>query len=123
MGFQTHGDRLFSTNYLTPLLSSWADQQLGLTFITHISNHIFSSFKNIKHTSSSPPPQDSPHNDDDSSEYDNEYEWKYHDGDILGEDWLADEYHGIDTCDIIDVEGVGISLPAKRTSDVVLEPS
>ena len=51
-----------------------------------------------------------------------QYEWKYHDGDILGEDWLADEYHGIDTCDIIDVEGVGISLPAKHTSDVVLEP-
>ena len=70
-----HGDRLFGANYLTPLPSSWADQQLGLTFITHISNHIFSSFKNIKHTLSSPPPQDQSHHDDDSSEYDNENEW------------------------------------------------
>ena len=37
---RAHGDRLFGANYLTPLPSSWADQQLGLTFITHISNHI-----------------------------------------------------------------------------------
>ena len=67
--------------------------------------------------------QDSTLNDDDSFEYYDENEWKYHDGDILGEDWLADEYFGIDTCDVIDVEGVGNSLPAIRTCDVVLEPS
>ena len=118
-----HGDKLFGANYLTPLPSSWADQQLGLTFITHISNHIFSSYKHIKHSTSSPPPPDSSLNDDDSSYYDDENEWKYHDGDILGEEWLADEYFGIDTCDVIDVEGVGNSLPAIRTCDVVLEPS
>ena len=35
----------------------------------------------------------------------------------------ADEYFGIDTCDVIDVEGVGNSLPAIRTCDVVLQPS
>eukprot|EP00956_Cyclotella_meneghiniana_P013922 scaffold20491_cov35-Cyclotella_meneghiniana.AAC.5 len=62
-----------------------------------------------------------PDSDDDSSQYDNEYDWKYHDGNILGEEWLDDEYHGIDTEDIIDVDDVGISLPASHTCDVSLE--
>eukprot|EP00956_Cyclotella_meneghiniana_P028105 scaffold64756_cov67-Cyclotella_meneghiniana.AAC.1 len=35
--------------------------------------------------------------DDDYSDYDKEYNWKYHDGDLLGEEWLDEEYHGIDT--------------------------
>ena len=43
--------------------------------------------------------------DDDYSDYDNEYNWTYHDGDLLGEEWLDDEYHGIDTWDLIDVNG------------------
>ena len=61
--------------------------------------------------------------DDDSSDYDydNEYEWKYHNGKLLGEAWLDNEYHGIDTCDPIDVDGVGISAPASRTCDTPLE--
>ena len=71
------------------------------------------------------PKSDAPpsNHDDNSSEYDNENDWKCHDGDILGEEWLLDEYHGIDTCDLIDVDGVGISDPATRTCDVALEVS
>ena len=30
---------------------------------------------------------------------------------LLGEDWLGDEYHGIDTCNQIDVDGVEIQFP------------
>ena len=57
-----------------------------------------------------------PDSDDDSSQYDNEYDWKYHDGDILGEEWLDDEYHGIDTIleDIIDVALVMFPLKLPR---------
>lgn len=29
------------------------------------------------------------------------YEWKYHAAILLGEEWLDNEYHGIDTCDQI----------------------
>eukprot|EP00956_Cyclotella_meneghiniana_P038468 scaffold154772_cov50-Cyclotella_meneghiniana.AAC.1 len=40
--------------YLSPLSSTWAGQQLGLTLTltlaTSISNHIYSSFNNIKYT-------------------------------------------------------------------------
>eukprot|EP00956_Cyclotella_meneghiniana_P013988 scaffold20678_cov69-Cyclotella_meneghiniana.AAC.2 len=112
-----HGDKLFGGNYLSTLPNSWADQQLDLTFITNISNHIFSSFKNIKQTSTSPRSSIPSDSDDDYSKYDNEYDWKYHHGDLLGEEWLDDEYHGIDTCDLIGVS-VGISVPASHTCDL-----
>ena len=49
-------------------------------------------------------PQYQSNHDDNSSEYDNENDWKYHDGKILGEEWLLDEYHGIHTDNTIDVE-------------------
>lgn len=44
-----HGTRLFGGNYLSPTPSVWANQQLGLVCLTHLSNHIRCSFQKVSH--------------------------------------------------------------------------
>ena len=45
-----------------------------------------------------------------NSDLDSEYKWKYHGGELHGEAWLEEEYHGIVTLDqMIDVIGVNFT--------------
>ena len=76
------GDKLFGGSYLSPTTSIWADQQLGLACITHLTNHIRSALSNlcyalqpnVKWKDNRLDGED----DDDDSSADNYYEWKYY---------------------------------------------
>ena len=65
-------------------------------------------------------------NNNDSSDFDFEDEWIHHDGELLGEKWLDDKYHGTDTLDQMDVCGLGTCYPphvvcSLVTSDTFLD--
>eukprot|EP00956_Cyclotella_meneghiniana_P040012 scaffold184797_cov22-Cyclotella_meneghiniana.AAC.2 len=87
-----HGDKLLGGNYLAPSQAHGQTNNLAspslLVFPTtsslhsktsNIHLHLLTLRFHLTVTS-----------DDDYSEYDNEYDWKYHDGDFLGEEWLDD---------------------------------
>ena len=43
-----HGDKLFDGSYLAQRPSNWANQRIGLTMATHLSNHINASMAKIR---------------------------------------------------------------------------
>jgi hypothetical protein len=46
---ESHGSRLFDGSYMSQSPSTWANQRLGLSTVTHLANHINTSLPKIKH--------------------------------------------------------------------------
>ena len=106
-------------NYLSPFPRTWADQQIGLTLTltTNISNHIFSSFSTIKHTSTSALDNSPPNIDYEDSDFDyDDDDWKYHDL-----SWHGSRMNTMVSTPWIDgrQRDLGVSLPAQGVAFVV----
>ena len=112
-----HGDKLFGGSYLSPTPSIWADQQLGLACITHLTNHILSSLSNLRYNPDAKwkGRLNGEVEDDDTCDDDDYYEWKYHvDGGINGH---LDEEDEFDSDLMFDV---GVRSRIKQGSEEVL---
>ena len=96
-----HKDKLFGGSYLAQLPSTWANQKLGLTCQTHLSNHIRASLSKIKYNNSSQRSDGRTLAEvsDGSSAGDvdvvDDDGWRFFDGDLEGERIPDDEMHGI----------------------------
>lgn len=97
-----NSDKLFGGSYLAPLPSTWANQKLGLTCQTHLSNHIRASLTRIKYDNKTQTPQlttvSESHSISDDKFIDDDG-WKFYDGPFDGDRIPNDEDHGISTQD------------------------
>jgi hypothetical protein len=103
---------------LAPIPSTWANQKLGLTCQTHLSNHIRASLTRIKYDNKTQRPQLTTISGIHSVSEDNFIDddgWNFYDGPFDGDMIPNDEDHGICTQDDMLLDGLEMA-PANFSS-------